>query len=389
MEITPSSKYIYKKDEDDNKQFMHSKCYIITDEKEEQGCAIVGSSNFTKNGLEGNAELNYLDTQPYIIFANGSSKRKGHIEWFEEKWQQSDDWTKEFLEQVLLTSKPVQKMEEEKKAIKEMDTQEPLTPYELYIKLLHYNFGDMIDVDTTKVISSYLPKEFSPLEYQLDAVKQCFSTMKAHGGFMLADVVGLGKTIVGTLVIKYFLNYPDDGRERNVLIITPPAIKSAWEETIKEFDRESDNVISPYIDFITTGSIGNLVDDPDADEDEENGDFEDELTYKNYVSNEMRLRQCAPSTRRRSPTFYRTAEKFPSIWSFRRCTRRGKTSLIPTVRRRKGAWRNCIKNKNEAPMYALNAILRGRTQARKGTVFGRKNFFSKTRKKSKKSRKNT
>lgn len=274
--------HIYKKDEDDNKQFMHSKCYIITNEKEEQGCAIVGSSNFTKNGLEGNAELNYLDTQPYIIFANGSSKRKGHIEWFEEKWQQSDDWTKEFLEQVLLTSKPVQKMEEEKKAIEEIDTQEPLTPYELYIKLLHYNFGDMIDVDTTKVISSYLPKEFSPLEYQLDAVKQCFSTMKAHGGFMLADVVGLGKTIVGTLVIKYFLNYPDDGRERNVLIITPPAIRSAWEETIKEFDRDSDNVISPYIDFITTGSIGNLVDDPEADDDEETGEFDGELAYKNY-----------------------------------------------------------------------------------------------------------
>ena len=274
--------HIYKKDEDDVRQFMHSKCYIISNDKEEQGCAIVGSSNFTKKGLEGNAELNYLDTQPYIIFAHGSTKRKGHIEWFEEKWQQSDDWTKEFLEQVLLPSKPVQKMEEENKAIVEVDSQEPLTPYELYIKLLHYNFGDMIDVDTTKVISSYLPKEFSPLEYQLDAVKQCFSTMKAHGGFMLADVVGLGKTIVGTLVIKYFLNYPDDGRERKVLIITPPAIKSAWEETIKEFDRESNNVISPYIDFITTGSIGNLVDDPNAEDNEESGEFDGELTYKNY-----------------------------------------------------------------------------------------------------------
>ena len=47
------------------------------------------------------------------------------------------------------------------------------------------------------------------------------------------------------------------------------------------------------------------------------------------------------------------------------------------------------KNANEAPMYALNAILRGRTEARKGTVFGRKKIFSKTRKKSEKSRKNT
>ncbi len=276
--------HIYKKDEDDNGQFMHSKCYIFTssDARNKPTCAIVGSSNFTKKGLEGNAELNYVETNTYVILQSPEPDIKGHKTWFEEKWSQSDDWTKEFLEQVLLTSKPVQIMEEEKTNMEKEPTQEPLTPYELYIKLLHYNFGDMIDVDTTKVISNYLPKEYSPLEYQLDAVKQCFSTMKAHGGFMLADVVGLGKTIVGTLVIKYFLNYPDEGRERNVLIVTPPAIRSAWEDTIREFDKESDNVISPYIDFITTGSIGNLVDDPDADEDEENGDFEDELTYKNY-----------------------------------------------------------------------------------------------------------
>ncbi len=274
--------HIYKNKVDDCSQFMHSKCYIFTsaDARNKPTCAIVGSSNFTQKGLEGNAELNYVETNAYVVLQPQDPDIKGHKTWFEEKWQQSDDWTREFLEQVLLTSKPVKKMEEEKQQVP-VATQ-PLTPYELYIKLLHYNFGDMIDVDTTKVISSYLPKGFTPLEYQLDAVKQCFSTMKAHGGFMLADVVGLGKTVVGTLVIKYFLNYPDDGRERNVLIITPPAIKSAWEETIKEFDRESDNVISPYIDFITTGSIGNLVDDPEADDEEDSGEFDGELIYKNY-----------------------------------------------------------------------------------------------------------
>lgn len=274
--------HIYKNKVDDCSQFMHSKCYIFTssDARNKPTCAIVGSSNFTQKGLEGNAELNYVETNAYVVLQPQDPDIKGHKTWFEEKWQQSDDWTREFLEQVLLTSKPVKKMEEEKQQVPV--AAQPLTPYELYIKLLHYNFGEMIDVDTTKVISSYLPKGFTPLEYQLDAVKQCFSTMKAHGGFMLADVVGLGKTVVGTLVIKYFLNYPDDGRERNVLIITPPAIKSAWEETVKEFDRESDNVISPYIDYITTGSIGNLVDDPEADDEEDSGEFDGELTYKNY-----------------------------------------------------------------------------------------------------------
>ena len=279
----------YEKDEEGHPQFLHSKCYIFNgknSEGEKFAHGIIGSSNFTEQGLtnfdkqKGNRELNYLETNKQIVNFNDPEDEscKGHNKWFDDIWDASEPWTEEYLEQVI---KPA-KITTELPPADDEKPQEQLTPYELYIKLLHYNFGDMIDVDTTKVISNYLPKQYSPLEYQLDAVKQCFSTMKAHGGFMLADVVGLGKTIVGTLVIKYFLNYPDDGRERKVLIVTPPAIKSAWEDTIMAFDKESDNVISPYIDFITTGSIGNLVDDPDADEDEENGDFEGELTYKNY-----------------------------------------------------------------------------------------------------------
>ena len=266
-----------KADQEGKAQFFHAKCYIFLGDDFAKG--IIGSSNFTQKGLEGNAELNYLEWDNAKVTAepNSFSKAKGHNYWFDEKWVQAEEWNKTFLEEVLRGT-PV---EVESNVLLHP---EPLTPYELYIKLLHYKFGDMIDVDTTKVISSYLPKEFIPLEYQLDAVKQCFSTMKAHGGFMLADVVGLGKTIVGTLVIKYFLNYPDDGRERKVLIVTPPAIRSVWEDTIKEFDRESDNIIAPYIDYITTGSIGHLVDDPDAEEvdEEESGNFEGELTYKNY-----------------------------------------------------------------------------------------------------------
>ncbi len=271
--------HILEDDETGEKQFLHSKCYIFTssDDDDKPMYAIVGSSNFTEKGLIGNAELNVLENDPYMINAELKPTRKGHITWFEEKWALSKDWTQEFLEQILQPSKPVEKIEKEKQ--KELSA--PLTPYELYLKLLQYKFGDLLDVDTTQVISSYLPKDFSPLEYQMDAVKQCFGIMKAHGGFMLADVVGLGKTIVGTLVIKYFLNYPDDGRERKVLIVTPPAIKKAWVDTIREFDKDSDDQIEPLIDFITTGSIGNLVED-DEDADTDSGEFEGNLEYHNY-----------------------------------------------------------------------------------------------------------
>ena len=278
---------IFKKDEADDSQFFHSKCYIFTsdDDDNKPMSAIVGSSNFTQKGLEGNAELNVLETDPYMIAAPIKPTRKGHITWFEEKWAQAEDWTQEFLEQILKTSKPVEeiKNEEEQKE----DLSAPLTPYELYIKLLQTKFGDLVDKNLDEIIESYLPAGFDKYDYQIDAVEQCFSTMKEHGGFLLADVVGLGKTVVGSLIIKHFLQFPDDdGRERKVLIVTPPVIRSAWENTIAAFDKEAADKMENYIDYITTGSIGKLTDEEGnegVDDDErDSGEFEGELKHENY-----------------------------------------------------------------------------------------------------------
>ena len=266
---------VYGQDAPEHKQFLHAKCYIFLGEGEADG--IIGSSNFTQKGLEDNAELNYLETNNSTVTAswNEFSNSKSHKAWFDEKWEQSVCWNGKFLK--ILSSAPVGKLKP--KQTQPVVQQPPLTPYELYIKLLQHKFGDLIDADTTQTISDYLPQKYMPLEFQIDAVKQCFSIMKTHGGFMLADVVGLGKTIVGLLIIKHFLNYPDDGRARKVLVITPPAIKGDWLDTIDDFDKDSPNKVKPLIDFVTTGSIGSLVDD-DADTD--SGDFEDELKYNDY-----------------------------------------------------------------------------------------------------------
>lgn len=267
-----------KNDIEGNAQFFHAKCYIFLGNNFAKG--IIGSSNFTQKGLEGNSELNYLewDNAKVTTVPNKYSKAKGHNYWFDEKWNQAEEWNKTFLEEVLHGTR----VEEESAST---STNTPLTPYELYIKLLNYKFGDIIDLNQQQLIKSYLPKSFNPLDYQIEAVKQCFAIMREHGGFMLADVVGLGKTIVGALIIKHFLTMPDDGgRERKILIITPPAIKSAWVYTLAQFDKDSDNKMIPFVDFITTGSIGNLVDGigTTEDNDDDTGDFGLELDYKNY-----------------------------------------------------------------------------------------------------------
>lgn len=272
---------VFGQKEPEHKQFLHAKCYIFLGQGEADG--IIGSSNFTEKGLEDNAELNYLETQNNIVTAplTEYSNSKSHKVWFDEKWEQSVPWNGKFLQ--ILSTAPVGQPKPEAPE----PQNEELTPYELYIKLLQTKFGDLVDKNLDEVIESYLPTGFDKYDYQIDAVKQCFATMKEHGGFLLADVVGLGKTIVGALVIKHFLQFPDDdGRERKVLIITPPAIKSSWKSTIEVFDKDAADKMNNYIDYITTGSIGKLtaedgIEDADGDE-QDTGDFEDELNHENY-----------------------------------------------------------------------------------------------------------
>ena len=270
---------LYRKNKNEEVQFLHSKCYIFNSDEgdeEETACGIIGSSNFTGKGLDGNSELNYLEDNWNQVVGMGSATHKTHVSWFEEKWNLSENWTQTFLEQILRKTKIGIAVDKKNK--------QSFTPYELYIKLLQLKFGDIIDQNLNQQIENYLPSKIQKLNFQIEAVKQCMSIMHEHGGFMLSDVVGLGKTIVSVLLIKRFLTVPEDnGRERRVLIVTPPSIQSAWKNTVEDFDKKQTEKIAPSIDYITTGSIGNLVDNEDGDDDaEDDGEFGEELEYHNY-----------------------------------------------------------------------------------------------------------
>ncbi len=252
---------IYKYGEEREARFLHAKCYIF--KSQDKSVGIIGSSNFTKQGLEGNAELNYLETDGAIVTAQPQegSASKGHLCWFDSLWVQAVDWNFEFLEEVL---KPAAIGRAGREALR--IEHRNITPYELYIKYLQVQFGDIADPSTDAVLKSYLPAGYDALDYQLDAVKQCFFIMKQHGGFILADVVGLGKTVVGLLIVRKFLDEAAAmNRERKVLIVTPPAVKSAWQRTIETFDRGRSERIATSVDFITTGSVEKLMSDSDPE----------------------------------------------------------------------------------------------------------------------------
>ena len=123
-----------------------------------------------------------------------------------------------------------------------------VTPYELYFKLLLEYFGQSIEYDPNAITD--MPEGYKRLSYQVDAVTSGFRLLEKHGGFFLADVVGLGKTMVATLIAKkYFFHNGFPEHRSHTLIVVPPAVEASWRETAKDQFR-LDNC-----DIITNGSL--------------------------------------------------------------------------------------------------------------------------------------
>lgn len=209
------------------KQNIHAKIYIFREAVKHShgyGSVITGSSNLTDNGLHRNFEFNVeLRENSDIDFAT---------ETFEKLWKESVDINDDFVENL------------------KRDTylNDSFTPYEVYLKLLQEYFKSSIQFDPNAYQD--LPHGFKKLNYQIDAVNDGFNKMMKHNGFFLADVVGLGKTVVGTLIAKKYFNYNSFkyGHINRTLIVAPPALKENWEETLEAFHFQNYTIV-------TTGSL--------------------------------------------------------------------------------------------------------------------------------------
>jgi superfamily II DNA/RNA helicase len=206
---------------------IHAKVYIFREETKHDhgyGRVITGSSNLTDSGLEGNFEFNVeLRENSDVDFA---------VDTFEKLWKESVE--------IL----PVQATEIKQKTYLKDD----FTPYEIYIKFLIEYFGNLVDFDPTVVDD--MPEGFKRLSYQIDAVNEGFEKLKQHKGFFLADVVGLGKTVVGALIARKF-TYANDPFKTRILIIAPPALIGNWKDTISKLGLHN-------CDFETVGRLSHI-----------------------------------------------------------------------------------------------------------------------------------
>lgn len=191
--------------------FLHAKCYIFGNYESENAIGVIGSSNFTKNGLSKNMELNALESDHRIVTFNPQSKTQevGHLFWFDEFWNGAENWTGSFVK--ILETSPVGDV--------------LYGPYETYIKTLYEIYQDELKDDD---FESKMKGKYDLYDFQKKNAQALHRRLDKYGVAMLADSVGLGKTYTAIEVIKKYLESPG-GRQR-VEIICPKSLKKQWEK---------------------------------------------------------------------------------------------------------------------------------------------------------------
>jgi superfamily II DNA/RNA helicase len=212
---------------------IHAKVYIFRPEpfnEHTPASVITGSSNLTDAGLGAGNSINY----EFNVQLTDYDDVKFATDEFESLWKDSVDILPVDIQHIK----------------KQTYLNDDITPFEIYIKVLIEYFGKNIDYDPDTL--GDLPQNFKKLSYQVDAVNEGFNMLQKHNGFVLADVVGLGKTVVAAMVAKKFLL--QNGRDyTKILVVYPPAIEKNWKNTFKDFS------IDKYTKFITNGSLNKIL----------------------------------------------------------------------------------------------------------------------------------
>jgi len=189
----------------------HSKLYLFHESEwsnhggDRPWTLITWSSNFTYSGLEWRYELNarFDDKQSFLEW----------VEIFEELWLDSVEITTWWKDDIVV-----------KTLTKETWLHIP-TPYEAYIRVMSEYFDTKVD---NFLSPEYLTDwKIKDLDYQVEAIKKWLNIISEHSWVIIADVVWLWKSIIGSTLIANLW--------KKALVIAPPHLKDQWENYSEDF----------------------------------------------------------------------------------------------------------------------------------------------------------
>ena len=191
----------------------HAKLYIfdyreeINESGEDPGSVITGSSNLSYDGLAGRVEINarFNDKRSYV-----DAKAI-----FNELWDKS----------IVIADKD-HVDEFDTKVISRIWYEKLYSPYKMYLRVLKEYFS----IPTTEnLLTPYdiTDGKFANLKYQTDAVQMAINAIKNHNGVIVADVVGLGKSIIASTVARNL--------RLRAIVICPPHLEEQWRNYRDDF----------------------------------------------------------------------------------------------------------------------------------------------------------
>lgn len=196
----------------------HAKLYIFSMDETQVGTRkywITGSSNFSEPGLVTRDELNVQI---------GDFGQEEAQKYFDDLWEKAvpltaDDESRRIIIDIL----------------KECSVAADITPYEAYFLVLrNYLEHQRTQLKELQIERILKDAGFTKYRYQVDAVAQAMSRLDAYNGVIVADVVGLGKSIIGGLLGAV--------RAKRGLVICPPGLMGepsgaagGWHEYLQKF----------------------------------------------------------------------------------------------------------------------------------------------------------
>ncbi len=192
----------------------HAKLYIFENKNEYSqggefsGTVITGSSNLSHSGLCGRFEINVISRE--VSNYNEAYKI------FKELWDEAvlivdkkniRDFLHNVVEKIWIDKLP--------------------KPFLLYVRVLEEYFSDK-GAGFIRFHSEITRGKYINLKYQIDAVRRAIDVINRHNGVIVADVVGLGKSII-TSAIAHNLNF-------KTIVIAPPHLVNQWEDYRYDFE---------------------------------------------------------------------------------------------------------------------------------------------------------
>ncbi len=195
----------------------HAKLYFFHDHESvfANKLFITGSSNLTRPGLTNQAEFN-VQIRDYGI--------EETEEYFDALWEDAIKITEnDVIKQQLV------------KVIEKGTMVREITPFEAYALTLKTYLDSFQQKPIGRYLIDLLEKNgYIPYQYQLDAVQQALAIIEDHGGVVIADVVGLGKTIIACAVARAL--------GKRGIVICPPGLigdenkNSGWRMYLEQFE---------------------------------------------------------------------------------------------------------------------------------------------------------